>query len=128
MDKKIVIIIIVVILIVVGIILFLRFKDEAEDEECYPISGGGFTLFLDTNDGKKMDTLHICIACPPDAYDDIPIPKRDGYKFEGWYYDKEFKEKVTVKNTLDISPVPDLNKKGCLVGYKDIIIYAKWKK
>lgn len=125
MDKKIWILILIVIIVIVGVIIFFLFRNK---EECHPISGGGFTLFLDKNDGSSMDTLHVCIACPPDAYDDLPTPKREGYKFKGWYYDKDLKKKVTVKNTLDISPVPELNKRGCLIGYKDITIYAKWEK
>ena len=127
MDKKVLIIILIIAVIIIGVAFFFFFKNRKE-EDCHPISGGGFTLFLDKNDGSSMDTLHVCIACPPDAYDDIPTPEREGYKFKGWYYDKNFKNKVTVKNTLDISPVPELNKRGCLIGYKDIIIYAKWEK
>ena len=73
--------------------------------------------------------MHICIACSPDSYEDLPIPIRDGYKFDGWYYDKEFKNPVEGTSSLDIKPIIITSKKEwCIIGYKDMTIYAKWKK
>ena len=117
------IVVFVIIIIILSFIVIVNNKKE----ECSPISGGGFTLIFETNSEVKIDSMHVCIACPPEAYDEIPIPVRDGYTFVGWYYDKKFKNKVTVTSTLDITPKAEL-KKGCLVGYEDITIYAKWIK
>ena len=48
--------------------------------------------------------------------------------FEGWYYDADFTKKVEATSSLDITPVPeyDKNDKTCVVGYKNITLYARW--
>ena len=92
------------------------------------MTGGGFNIIFVTNTGIDIENMHVCIACPLDSYDDLPIPKRDNYEFLGWYYDKKLNNKVNVSSTREIDPVPDRDIKGCLVGYKDIKLYAKWSK
>lgn len=115
----------VICLIIIFIIVFMIIFNNKEN--CDFITGGGYNIIFHTNSDAKIDAMDVCIACAPDAYEDLPIPKRDGYVFKGWYYDKRFKRKVNVKSTLDITPVP--NKKGdCVIGYKDISLYAKWSK
>ena len=95
---------------------------------CDNITGGGYNIYFDTNSNISINSMHVCIACPPDSYEELPIPSRDGYNFMGWYYDKELKRKVSVSNTIDINPVPNKDKNGCLIGYKDIVLYSKWRK
>ena len=102
-------------------------KEKDKKEDCSPITGGSFSLIFETDSNNKLDTMSICIACAPDTYKDIPKPSKDGYDFEGWYYDKEFKTKVEVTNTKDITPIP-IKDKDCITGYQDITLYAKWKK
>ena len=70
--------------------------------------------------------MSVCIACSPDSYSDLPTPNRNGYNFEGWYYDKELTKKVDEVNTLDINPIPKLDKNKCVIGYEDIELFAKW--
>lgn len=48
---------------------------------------------------------------------------REGYKFAGWYYDEELTNKVA-----DLTFTQKFAENGCLVGYEDITIYAKWEK
>ena len=69
----------------------------------------------------------VGIACSPDSYRELPIPVRDGYIFDGWYYDIVFTKKIEFTSSIDIKPVPKYDNK-CQVGFEDIEIYAKWKK
>ena len=95
---------------------------------CDNITGGGYNIYFDTNSNISISSMHVCIACPPDSYEELPIPSRDDYSFMGWYYDKELTKEVSTSSTIDISPVPNKDKNGCLIGYKDIVLYAKWRK
>jgi len=99
---------------------------KEEKKECVPFTGGSFHLNL-YKEETNPEAMSICIACPPDSYLDLPVPTKDGYDFDGWYYDKELTRKVEVTNTKDIPPVPE--KEGnCIIGYQDISLYAKWNK
>ena len=102
-------------------------EKEDKEEKCSPITGGSFSLIFETDSNNKIDTMSICIACSPDSYKEIPKPSKDGYDFDGGYYDKEFKTKVEATNTIDITPIP-IKDKDCITGYQDITLYAKWKK
>lgn len=129
-KKKILIIIIAIVLIliisiIVGVIFFHNIH-PTEQEECIPFTGGGYTLLFDTNGGEKLDSIHVCIACSPDSYEEIPTPTKGNDTFEGWYYDENFKKKVTDTSSKDITPIPKKNAKGCMIGYEDITLYAKW--
>ena len=83
------------------------FKFKKKKSVCVPICGGAYNLYFETNCEEKIDSMHIGIACSPDSYDDLPIPKREGYRFEGWHYDKDLKEKVETTNTRDVKPLPE---------------------
>lgn len=142
--KKIFIIFIptIVVVSIVGVYLFLNNKptsnikkdnnviknkkETKKEEKCTPIDGGSFSLILNTNGGEQISNMSVCIACSPDSYENIPTPKRDGFNFDGWYYDKEFKNKISFTNTKDFKAVQEKDKKGCVIGYKNIEIFAKW--
>ena len=123
--KKIIGIIVFLMLVILGIFLFVFNKQK--EPECEYFTGGGFNIVFNTNGGEKLSPMDVCIACAPDTYNELPIPTKEGYKFDGWYYDKHFLRKVNVNSTLDITPVPKKDGK-CVVGYKDITLYAKWSK
>ncbi len=72
--------------------------------------------------------MHVCIACPPDSYEKLPIPEKDGYEFIGWYYDSKLTKKVEGESTLDVTPNSIKTKTGCAKGYKTRTLYAKWNK
>lgn len=97
-------------------------------DNCDNMTGGGYNIYFNTNSDRTINSMHVCIACSPDTYEKLPTPTKDGYIFSGWYYDKKLKNKVNVSSTIDISPIPDKDKTGCLIGYKDINLYAKWNK
>ena len=129
-NKNILLVIGVVLLLlliggVIGIIMIKKNKDK--EIECSPISGGAFHLLFETNGGEEISSMHVGIGVSPDSYDDLPVPSKEGSVFDGWYYDKELKEKVDVTNSRDIPPKGEFDKHGCLIGHKDITLYAKWK-
>ena len=115
-----------ILLVILLIFIFKGFKSTKD--KCDVFSGGGYDLLFETNGGKKVTFLDVCIGCPPDAYDTIPTTTRAGYKFAGWYYDKALTKKVEVTNTMDIPTKNKYDERGCHIGYQDITLYAKWDK
>ena len=61
-------------------------------------SGGShndsYTLRYDTNGGEKLSSESKTSKWTKD-YEDLPIPTREGYRFDGWYYDSKLKNEVT---------------------------------
>jgi len=61
-------------------------------------SGGShndsYTLRYDTNGGEKLSSESKTRKWTKD-YEDLPIPTREGYRFDGWYYDSKLKNEVT---------------------------------
>ena len=50
-------------------------------------------------------------------------PTKEGYIFEGWYLDSNFSKKVT-----EVTSTQRISTTGCLEGYNDVMLFAKWKK
>lgn len=129
--KKVIYIVLMVVVIVTTGVLIVKLnmtdtkKEETEKEECNSITGGGFDIIFNTNSDIVLNSMHVCIACPPNTYLDLPVPTKEGYIFDGWYYDVNLTEKVTALNTIDITPVP-IKTNDCITGYTNITLYAKW--
>ena len=121
MKKVIIVFSTLILVFIIYLIISINKKNE-----CIPFSGGSYNLIFITNSEEKIEDISVCIACPPDSYDNLPTPKKNGYIFDGWYYDKKLKNKVTGTKTNDIPPVSEIDKNNCAVGYKDIELYAKW--
>jgi len=98
--------------------------ERIKKEECNQDIGGSFNIKFNTNGGNEITSMEIIINT--DNYQDLPIPERDGFSFDGWYFDIELNNKVGVTNSKDIEPIPEYDDKNCLIGYKDIELYAKW--
>ena len=122
MNKKIILLISIFVIIIIACAIMLNNKKN----KCTPFSGGSYNLIFVTNSNKKINNISVCIACSPDSYDNLPTPIKSGYKFDGWYYDKKLKNKVSAIKTNEITPVSKKNKHNCVVGYYDIKLYAKW--
>ena len=118
-------IVMAIIIVATGILMVkLNTKKEEpiEEEICHSITGGGYNIIFDTDNSS----MHVCIACPPDTYENLPVPVKEGYIFDGWYYDSELTSKVEATTTFDIDPVPIYQKENCITGYKNITLHAKW--
>lgn len=139
MNKKVFVVGISVFLIVI-VALFIVYrsnkngiKDEVKPipkkekkEKCIPFTGGSFNLIFNTNGGNEIANMHVGIAVSPDSYQELPIPEKEGFDFEGWYYDNELISKADVTSSKEIPPQPEYDNNKCMVGYKDIELFAKW--
>lgn len=80
-----------------------------------------------TNTDEKISKLSI----PKDKTEEVhlKIPTREGYNFLGWYYDKDFKNKVDIKTYDDINNeyYTKVSSTECNNFY-EMKIYAKWNK
>ena len=76
-------------------------------------SGGGSVFFwdlkFDTNGGSKIDTVTEWEYSTIDL--DEYVPEKEGYKFVGWYVDKDFDKKIDEVYLT-----------------QDTTVYAKWEK
>lgn len=79
------------------------------------IEGGSFLVNFITSGGNTMESISVCIACSGTS--SIPVPKRNGYEFIGWYYDENFIEKVNEQYLEDLT---------YSYSTKSVTIYAKW--
>lgn len=118
----------VLILALLCIVYFLIIKPKSEEKKCEPIVGGSFTIHYNSLGGNDIEDAKVCVACSPDSYEDLPTPEKEGYVFDGWYFDRFLKRRVSGTSTLSISPRKSVNEEGCEIGYKDIFLYAKWVK
>ena len=138
-KKGIVIASIVALVLIVGITCIFDYYDNREKtrneakeslnrnkKKCSPFTGGSYTLKFETDGGTDLEDMTICIACSPDSYKDIPIPEKEGFTFDGWYSDKKLTKKIDFTNTKDIKAIPEYDDDDCMIGYKDITLYANW--
>ncbi len=130
MKVNIIILILFVIVVIIGVIFFVykMIDNNTKNNNCLPFSGGSFHVNFVVNGGEELPNMLVGIACSPDSYLDLPIPVRDGYNFDGWYYDNEFTKKIDFTNSIDFKPISKFDNKKCQIGFEDIEIYAKWEK
>lgn len=86
-------------------------------------------ITFNTNGGSKIEktTVNIFDKNPHK----IPEPTRDGYIFDGWYYDSGLTKKVNITYLEDIKYELKYDEKGCPIdtdckAYVDV--FAKWTK
>lgn len=126
------ILIVVLSVIIIALVALIILLNNGNDEilpiikECQPITGGGFTVEFETNGGNTIEPRSVCIACSPDSYEIIPTALKDGYTFEGWYYDEELTDKVDGETMLFVIPNPKIENDDCIVGYNTVKLYAKY--
>ena len=129
----IVILSIVIICSIVGITIFIHNKQTARKtvytnlkktdikEECEKPNNKYRIIFV-TNYDSSLENIETCPTCEDQ---EIPIISQDNYDFDGWYYDKEFNNKINSNKIKDLSR-KEIRKNNCLIGYEDITLYAKW--
>ncbi len=76
------------------------------------------------SDNEKLSEMNICPLC--DKVEDLPIPDKKGFVFNGWYYDELFLTKVEGNTTSNITPNIKRSVNGCDESYNDINLYALW--
>ena len=97
-----------------------------------------YYIKFNTYGGIKVKPIKICDPsdnnCDPSDINDpsynnndiIPIPEREGYTFGGWFYDTSFTKPIEGVYVHNIKEDKKYDLGGCLIGYKDINLYAKW--
>lgn len=83
-----------------------------------------YSIRFNTYGGTKIDPIETCTTCS--SGETLPIPRRDGYTFGGWYLDAAFTKPVSGVYVNNITTEEKLDSGGCRIGYKDVNLYAKW--
>ena len=86
---------------------------------------GGYAMYVryQTNGGQEEKNDFIVVNS--NIIKKLPIPKKDGYVFAGWYYDKELTDRVTTNILPKLKKDKKTDANGCAM-YGDITLYAKW--
>jgi uncharacterized repeat protein (TIGR02543 family) len=103
------------------------FFKKKKESECKPIEGGEFRVSY-ISDGQEIYFTHVHIDSRDEDFDNLYIPKKEGFTFDGWYFDSTYQNKVGVVNSKDLPRTPIYDQNNCHIGYKDITLYAKWIK
>ena len=65
------------------------------NSSCQSSGSNKFKINFSTNGGDKVDSI-IIDPTKTDAFDvSLPTPKRDGYKFDGWFTNTQYKTKIS---------------------------------
>lgn len=102
-----------------GVTFYASWKEKIVCEEVEK----SFNLIYETNGGNEISKEIITQK----STDNLSEPVKSGYTFEGWYYDEALTNKISEnikKNELTVSQIKNDN--GCITGYNDLKIYAKW--
>ena len=82
---------------------------------------------FNTNGGNKIEKATVNIL--DKKVHKIPESKKDGYVFDGWYYDSALTKKVETSYLEELKYTPKYDKYGCPTDTgceENIDIYAKW--
>lgn len=99
---------------------------------CMPLTTGArrYTVTFETNGGKELESIGTTIMLgidPKEEKLELPTPTKEGYKFIGWYTDKDLKNKANIKSYGDIVNLENINEDECSA--ETIVrLYAKWDK
>lgn len=85
-----------------------------------------YDIKFNTYGGTKINSISFCTTCSSDEL--LPKPTRNGYTFDGWYYDSDFKNKVNGLYVRNVETTEKRDTGNCLIGYKDVQLYAKWNR
>ena len=82
---------------------------------------------FNTNGGSKIEKATVNIL--DKKVHKIPESKKDGYVFDGWYYDSALTKKVETSYLEELKYTPKYDEYGCPIDNgceENIDIYAKW--
>ena len=77
-----------------NVIVKALWKDKSGSGSGGSSRDDSYTLRYDTNGGEKLSSESKTSKWTKD-YEDLPVPTREGYRFDGWYYDSKLKNEVT---------------------------------
>ncbi len=131
MNKKILYIVIVLSLILT-IVSFITSKNSinvvmasvSAASKCDKVSNNNYKLNFVTNSNKSIVSIDTCVNC--DKVDVMPVPEKQGFIFAGWYYDEKFNKRFEGTTTKDVKYLEKYDINGCIIGYEDITLYARW--
>ncbi|HAB65727.1 MAG TPA: hypothetical protein DCE23_00020 [Firmicutes bacterium] len=106
--------------------------EKIQNNNCIQATGGSLTILFDTNGGNSINNYSICTMCGEDSVN-LPEPVRAGYRFIGWYADKELTKRVSItsnhSNDLDrLKKEVVKDRYGCNTTESRTTLYAKWEK
>ncbi len=106
---------------------WLKNEDPITINKC-PKINNFYSLIFFTTGGNTINNLYPCVDCSADTAQLIPYPVREGYVFDGWYYDSNFANEVVSStiSSLNTKVTKTYDKNGCVSGYNSIRLYAKW--
>ena len=95
---------------------------------CPPYTGDGVSVRFNTFGGTQIDSIKVCVDC---EYEDGKAPKvedpvKEGYVFEGWYYDQSFFIEYIGEDLTTINKDAVMDSNDCITDYKDVTLYAKF--
>lgn len=101
-----------------------NFSENESIDSCNSDVVKEYTLIFDTMGGNEINSFFL--TNETNLEEILPIPTKTQYIFDGWYYDKLYKNKVETNliNKLDLKEIKDKN--NCTIGYENIVLYAKW--
>lgn len=123
--------------LIMALIMFLSFgnnktnstsndkKDNSVLKKCNNKIDTEYKLIFDTVGGNVIES--IIVKYDSVSNENLPTPIRDNSIFEGWYYDNSYNKKVETNEIKNIFVIEKKDSQDCIIGYEDIILYAKWK-
>ncbi|MBQ8659772.1 MAG: InlB B-repeat-containing protein [Bacilli bacterium] len=88
-----------------------------------PTGASPHKIVYNTNGGNEIQADYVSSRIPDDS--SLPIPEKDGYIFDGWYYDLDLTKKVEVEEYYDIPFTPAYDSNNC-IKMVTTNLYAKW--
>ena len=100
-------------------------KIKKEDNTCSN-EVNNLKVIFNTDGGTNIEPVLYCSNCNISTMK-IPNADREGYTFDGWYYDSELTKKVSVTDFSEILFTQKYDKNNCLL-LTEVNLYAKWNK
>ena len=99
-----------------------------EEVTCPEYSGEGIIIRFNTYGGSNIENIKLCPNC---KYEDneiprAPIPTKNGYVFQGWFYDQDFIVQFMGDDLTTINKEEVVDENECVTDYKNITLYAKF--
>lgn len=98
---------------------------------CPMLTGGipTYNIYFNSNGGSNVQS--VVVRDEPggnNTFPTLPTPKKEGYKFDGWYFDNTFKTKISdLKDDMGKMHFdPEYDDYTCPKQTRGATLYAKW--